>query len=90
MAAKCSMIKLLSSQVPSLHGKSLKALEMIFWVNELNPKYGTSAHMALVESEKKDSDMKSLAAKVLAQLGVLSKQSSYFFIDLYIFIVIIR
>ncbi|KAM1472191.1 hypothetical protein ACFX14_042225 [Malus domestica] len=73
------IIKLLSSQVPSLQGKSLKALEMIFRVNELNLKYGTSAHMALVDiTQKKNSDMKSLAAKVLAQLGVLGKQSSYF------------
>ncbi|KAB2598827.1 U-box domain-containing protein 43-like [Pyrus ussuriensis x Pyrus communis] len=40
------IIKLLSTQVPSLHGKSLKDLEMIFRVNELNLKYGTSAHMA--------------------------------------------
>ncbi|XP_050385127.1 U-box domain-containing protein 44-like [Argentina anserina] len=73
------IIKLLSSESARLQRKSLMALERIFQVNELTLKYGTLAHMALVDiAQKKNSDMKSLAAKVLGQLGVLEKQSSYF------------
>ncbi|XP_008234691.1 PREDICTED: U-box domain-containing protein 43-like [Prunus mume] len=73
------IVKLLSSQSARLQGKSLMALERIFQVNELFLKYGASAHMALVDiTQKKNSDMKSLAAKLLAQLGVLGTQSSYF------------
>ncbi|XP_062000033.1 U-box domain-containing protein 44-like [Rosa rugosa] len=73
------IVKLLSSQSARLQRKSLMALERIFQVNELTLKYGTLAHMALVDiAQKKNSDMKSLAAKVLGQLGVLGKQSSYF------------
>lgn len=73
------IVKLLTSQSARLQGKSLMALERIFQVNELVHKYGTSAHMALVDiTQKKNSDTKSLAAKLLAQLGVLGTQSSYF------------
>lgn len=73
------IVKLLSSESARLQRKSLMALERIFQVNELNLKHGTLAHMALVDiAQKKNSDMKSLAAKVLVQLGVLGKQSSYF------------
>lgn len=73
------MINLLSLQSARLQEKILVALEKIFQVDEIKNKYKGSATMPLVDmTQKKDSRLKSLAARVLAQLGVLEKQSSYF------------
>ncbi|KAK7317102.1 hypothetical protein RJT34_01058 [Clitoria ternatea] len=75
------MIKLLSPQATSasLQEKVLIALERIFQVDEVKNKYKALATMPLVDiTQRKDSRLKSLAAKGLAQLGVLDKQSSYF------------
>ena len=73
------IIKLLSSPSEKLQEKSLTALERIFRLVEFKLKYGTSAQMPLVEiAQRKNSQMKSLAARVLAQLNVLGQQSSFF------------
>ena len=80
--AIAAIIKLLSSNSLRLQGKCLKGLEMIFQLDELKRKYGSLAQMPLVDiAQKNASDMKevkSLAAKILAQLGVLGVQSSFF------------
>lgn len=73
------IIKLLSSSSDRLQEKTLIALGRIFQLEQLKQKYGTSAQMPLVEiAQKKNSHLKSLAAKVLAQLNELGQQSSYF------------
>lgn len=73
------IIKLLSSTSDRLQEKTLITLERIFRLDELKHKYGSSAQMPLVEiAQKKNSHMKSLAAKVLVQLNLLGQQSSYF------------
>ncbi|XP_058010047.1 U-box domain-containing protein 43 isoform X2 [Hevea brasiliensis] len=73
------IIKLLSSPSASLQEKTLKALERIFRLVEFKQKYGTSAQMPLVDITQRGSGgMRSLAAKVLAQLNLLTDQSSYF------------
>jgi hypothetical protein len=73
------IIKLLSSPSDRLQEKTLIALESIFRLDELKRKFGPSAQMPLVEiAQKKNSHMKSLAAKVLVQLNLLGQQSSYF------------
>lgn len=73
------IIKLLSSPSEILQEKTLIALERIFRLVEFKQKYGTSAQMPLVDiAQRKNSHMKSLAAKVLAQLNVLGQQSSFF------------
>ncbi|RDX74169.1 Malignant T-cell-amplified sequence 1, partial [Mucuna pruriens] len=69
------MIKLLSVQVPRLQEKMLIALERIFQLDEVRNKYKSVATMPLVEiTQGKDSRLKSLAARCLAQLDVLEKQ----------------
>ncbi|XP_059434015.1 U-box domain-containing protein 44-like isoform X2 [Corylus avellana] len=73
------IIKLLGSPSDRLQEKTLIALERIFRLDELKQKYGSSAQMSLVEiAQKKNSHLKSLAAKVLVQLNLLGQQSSYF------------
>lgn len=73
------IIKLLSLPSARLQEKTLRALERIFRLVEFKQKYETSARMPLVEiTQRGSSGMKSLAAKVLAQLNVLNEQSSYF------------
>lgn len=76
------IIRLLSSDSARLQGKCLKALERIFQLDELKRKYGGSAQMPLVDiAQKKASDIKenkSMAAKILALLGLLGNQSSFF------------
>ncbi|TKY74058.1 U-box domain-containing protein 43 [Spatholobus suberectus] len=73
------MIQLLSVQAPRLQEKILIALERIFQLDEVRNKYKNVATMPLVDiTQGKDSRLRSLAAKGLAQLGVLDKQSSYF------------
>ncbi|PON72012.1 Mo25-like [Parasponia andersonii] len=80
--AIAAVIKLLSSNSVRLQEKCLKGLEMIFQSDELKRKYGSSVQVPLVDiAQKKASDMKeikSLAAKILGQLGVLGVQSSFF------------
>ncbi|CAL0327500.1 unnamed protein product [Lupinus luteus] len=73
------MIKLLSLHATRLQEKTLIALEQIFQLDEVKNKYKTKATMPLVDiTQNKGSRLRSLAAKCLAQLGVLDKQSSYF------------
>lgn len=74
-----SMIKLLDSPSPRLQQKVLNSLERIFRLVEFKRRYGSSAQMPLVElTQRGTSNIKSLAAKVLAQLNLLHDQSSYF------------
>ncbi|KAF3659137.1 hypothetical protein T459_22002 [Capsicum annuum] len=74
-----SMIKLLDSPSPRLQQKVLNSLERIFRLVEYKLRYGPSAQMPLVDlTQRGTSNVKSLAAKVLAQLNVLHDQSSYF------------
>ncbi|XP_061352427.1 U-box domain-containing protein 44-like [Gastrolobium bilobum] len=73
------MIKLLSLPATRLQEKTLIALEQIFQLDEVKNKYKSMATMPLVDiTQMKDSRLRTLAAKGLAQLGVLDKQSSYF------------
>ncbi|KAK7258472.1 hypothetical protein RIF29_24051 [Crotalaria pallida] len=73
------IIRFLGSPSPGLQEKSLQALERIFRIVEFKQMYGGSAQMALVDlTQRGNSSMKSLAAKVLAHLNVLHDQSSYF------------
>ncbi|KAK7350966.1 hypothetical protein VNO77_10061 [Canavalia gladiata] len=73
------MIKHLSLPASRLQEKILIALERIFQLDEVRDKYKSSATMPLVDiTQRKDSRLRSLAAKCLAQLGVLDKESSYF------------
>ncbi|KAK3036080.1 hypothetical protein RJ639_029833 [Escallonia herrerae] len=73
------MIKLLAIPSPKLQEKVLMSLERIFQLVEFRQKYGPAAQMPLVDlTQRGNSGMKSLAAKVLAQLNVLHDESSYF------------
>ncbi|XP_027365075.1 U-box domain-containing protein 43-like isoform X2 [Abrus precatorius] len=73
------MIKQLILPAPRLQEKILIAIERIFQLDEVRNKYKAFATMPLVEiTQGKDGRLRSLAAKGLAQLGVLDKQSSYF------------
>ena len=73
------IIKLLSLPATRLQEKTLIALEQVFQVDEIKNKYQSLATMPLVDmTQRKDSPLRSHAAKVLAQLGVIEKQSSYF------------
>ncbi|XP_031248729.1 U-box domain-containing protein 44-like isoform X2 [Pistacia vera] len=73
------IIKLLCSPSASLQEKILKALERLFQLVELKQKYGKSAQVLLVDiTQRGNSSMKSLAAKVLVRLNLLEEQSSFF------------
>ncbi|GLT84823.1 hypothetical protein SLE2022_030350 [Rubroshorea leprosula] len=73
------MIKFLGSPSLMLQEKSLSALERIFRLPEYKQKYGPSAQMPLVDlTQRGNSSMKSLSARILAHLNVLHDQSSYF------------
>ncbi|EOY23638.1 hypothetical protein QUC31_008359 [Theobroma cacao] len=73
------IIKLLSSTSTILQEKTLRALERMFRLAEMKQAYATLAQMPLVDiTQRGTGGMKSLAAKVLAQLNVLGEQSSYF------------
>ena len=73
------MIQLSSVPIPRWQERLLIALERIFQLDDVRNKYKVVATMHLVEiTQGKDSRMRSLAAKCLAQLGELNKQSSYF------------
>ncbi|KAJ0101553.1 hypothetical protein Patl1_05230 [Pistacia atlantica] len=73
------IIKLLCSPSASLQEKILKALERLFQLVELKQKYGKSAQVPLVDiTQRGNSSMKSLAAKVLVRLNLLEEQSSFF------------
>ncbi|KAK8599886.1 hypothetical protein V6N13_060304 [Hibiscus sabdariffa] len=71
------IIKLWSST--KLQEKALGALERIFRLAETKQSYALLAQMPVVDiTQRGNSGMKSMAAKVLAQLNVLGEQSSYF------------
>ncbi|KDP28447.1 hypothetical protein JCGZ_14218 [Jatropha curcas] len=73
------IIKFLSSSSPTLQEKALNALERIFRLPEFKLKYGSSAQLPLVDlTQRGNSSMKSLSARILAHLNVLHDQSSYF------------
>lgn len=73
------IIRLLSSPSSTLQEKSLKALERIFRQVEYKQMHGASAQLPLVDiTQRGTTSMKSLAARILAQLNVLHDQSSYF------------
>ncbi|XVE73666.1 hypothetical protein DITRI_Ditri11bG0137100 [Diplodiscus trichospermus] len=73
------MIKFLSSPSLSLQEKALHAMERIFRLPEFKKKYGPAAQMPLVDlTQRGNSSMKSLSARILAHLNVLHDQSSYF------------
>ncbi|KAL5567718.1 hypothetical protein UlMin_024293 [Ulmus minor] len=76
------IIRLLSSDSVRLQEKCLRGLERIFQLDELKRKYGSSAQMPLVDIAQKQAshlkELKSLAAKILVQLGLLGNQSSFF------------
>ncbi|XP_057997034.1 U-box domain-containing protein 24 isoform X2 [Hevea brasiliensis] len=74
-----SIIKFLSSSTVTLQEKALNALERIFRLPEFKQKYGPCAQMPLVDlTQRGNSNMKSLSARILAHLNVLHDQSSYF------------
>lgn len=74
-----SIIKLLTFTSTKLQEKALRGLETIFRLPEMKQTHATLAQMPLVDITQRGSgEMKSLAAKVLAQLNVLGEQSSYF------------
>ncbi|KAJ9171548.1 hypothetical protein P3X46_014902 [Hevea brasiliensis] len=74
-----SIIKFLSSSSPTLQEKALNALERIFRLPEFKQNYGPSAQMPLVDlTQRGNSSMRSLSARILAHLNVLHDQSSYF------------
>ncbi|KAH9787358.1 RING-type E3 ubiquitin transferase [Citrus sinensis] len=67
------------SPSPKLQEKALDSVERIFRLPEFKQKYGKSAQMPLVDlTQRGNSSMKSLSARVLAHLNVLQDQSSYF------------
>ncbi|GJS20905.1 U-box domain-containing protein 44-like protein [Tanacetum coccineum] len=73
------IVKLLSSPCVKLQEKALVSLERIFRLVEYKQKYKTLAQMPLVEiTQRGNSGMKSVAAKILAHLNVLNEQSSFF------------
>ncbi|KAL3536675.1 hypothetical protein ACH5RR_000041 [Cinchona calisaya] len=73
------MIRLLGSSSLRLQEKILNSLERMFRLLEFKHKYGPSIQMPLVDlTQRGNSQIKSLAAKILAQLNVLHDQSSYF------------
>ncbi|KAE8725356.1 U-box domain-containing protein 44, putative isoform 3 [Hibiscus syriacus] len=73
------IIKLLSSTSTKLQEKALDALERIFRLPEMKQRYATLAQMPIVDiTQRGSSGIRSMAAKVLAQLNVLGEQSSYF------------
>ncbi|GER48691.1 U-box domain-containing protein [Striga asiatica] len=73
------MIKLIGSDCVGLQEKVLGALERVFRVLEYKQMYGGLAQHPLVDlTQRGNSRLKSLAARILAQLNVLHDQSSYF------------
>lgn len=73
------IVRFLSSSSPKLQEKALNALERIFRLPEFKQKYGSMAQMPLVDlTQRGNSSMKSLSARILAHLNVLHDQSSYF------------
>ncbi|CAK7348670.1 unnamed protein product [Dovyalis caffra] len=73
------IVGFLGSSSPGLQEKALNTLERIFRLPELKQKYGPTAQMPLVDlTQRGNSSMKSLSARILAHLNVLHDQSSYF------------
>lgn len=79
--AIAEMIKLISHPSPctSLHEKILRSLERIFQILEYKQKYGQQSQKYLMDLiQRGNSDLRSLAATILARLNVLHDQSSFF------------
>ncbi|CAA0816643.1 Unknown protein [Striga hermonthica] len=73
------MIKLIGSDCVGLQEKVLGALERVFRLLEYKQMYGTLAQHPLVDlTQRGNSRLRSLAARILAQLNFLHDQSSYF------------
>lgn len=73
------IIKTLDSSSSSMQEKALGALQQIFRLVEFRTKYGKSAEMLIVEiTQRGSSSAKSLAARILVQLGILNDQSTFF------------
>lgn len=74
-----SMIRLLGSSCPRIQEKVLLSLGRMFRLLEFKQRYGMKVNAPLIDlTQRGTSQVKSLAAKVLAQLDVLHEQSSYF------------
>ncbi|XP_019443561.1 PREDICTED: U-box domain-containing protein 44-like [Lupinus angustifolius] len=74
-----AIIKCLELEDAKVQEKAIWMLERIFRVEEYRVKYGESAQVVLINiAQKSDSRLKSIAAKVLAELELLLAQSSYF------------
>ncbi|KAF6153681.1 hypothetical protein GIB67_000914 [Kingdonia uniflora] len=77
--AVAPIVKLLSSPSVNVQEKALRSVERIFRLLEIKQKYGHLAQMPLVViTQSGNSTTKPLAARILAQLGVLHEESSYF------------
>ncbi|KAG8656701.1 U-box domain-containing protein 44 [Manihot esculenta] len=74
-----AIIKVLESGNVKAQEKALWILERIFRIEEHRTQYGESAQVVLIDlAQNGDPRLKSLVAKVLAQLELLQPQSSYF------------
>ncbi|KAG9452644.1 hypothetical protein H6P81_005548 [Aristolochia fimbriata] len=74
-----AIIRLLSSPSSELQERALTVLERVFRLHEYTLKYGASAHLLLAElTQRGNSSVKPLAAKILQHLKVLPDQSSFF------------
>ncbi|XP_075486020.1 U-box domain-containing protein 44-like [Primulina tabacum] len=79
--AIAEIIKLISHPSPCtrLQEKILSTLERIFRISEYKQKYGQLTHGYLVDlTQIGNSNLKSLAARILARLNVLHDQSTFF------------
>ncbi|XP_073129898.1 U-box domain-containing protein 44-like [Henckelia pumila] len=79
--AIAEMIKLISHPSPCtrLQEKILSSLERIFRILEYKQKYGQLTQRYLMDlTQRGNSNLRSLAARILARLNVLHDQSSYF------------
>ena len=72
-------MKALETGTTKAREKALWMLERLFRVEQNRERYGESAQVVLIDlAQKGDSRLKSMIAKVLAQLELLQFQSSYF------------
>lgn len=74
-----AIVKVLESGSTKAQEKALWILEKMFQVEEHRARYGESAQVVLIDlAQQGDSRLKSMIAKLLAQLELLQVQSSYF------------
>ncbi|KAM7264487.1 hypothetical protein ACFE04_002170 [Oxalis oulophora] len=74
-----AIIKILEVGNVKAQEKALWILERIFGIQEYREKYGESAQVLLIDlAQNGDSRLRSMTARILAQLDVLQGQSSYF------------